>query len=191
MKKIILASTSPRRKDLLRQVLGKNFKIVSSSYEEDNTLKFSPKKLALIHSHGKAEAVARKLSEGVVIGSDTFVWYEGFLGKPHNIANATKMLRRISGKVVKVYSGVTVIDAKSGKEFSEVEITRVKMKKLSNKEISNYIKADNPLDVAGAFRIQGLGVLLIEKINGCYTNVVGLPLPLLQKLLNKLGVKLF
>jgi septum formation protein len=190
MKKLYLASTSPRRKELLKQIVGNNFSIISSDFEEDNELKVSPSRLAVINSRGKARAAAEKLKSGIVIGCDTFVWHEGFLGKPHTVAKARQTLKKISGKVVKIYSGLTVIDVDNNQEITDVAITKLYMKKLSKQEIDHYIAADNPLDNAGAFKIQEKGALLVERIGGCYNNVVGLPLFMLGQILTKMRVDL-
>jgi len=190
-KKIILASTSPRRKELLRQI-GLDFDVAPSDFEEDMSLKLSHKDLAKTLALGKARAAAGKYKNGIVIGSDTFVVYGGKrIGKPKDKNDARKMLRTLSGKTMKIYSGLAVIDAGSKKELLDCEVAEVKMSKLSNKEIDDYIKTGEPLDKAGAFAVQGIGDVFIEKISGCYSSVIGLPLRSLYKSLNKLGINIF
>ena len=122
MKKIILASTSPRRHALLRQI-GLKFEIVPSNYEEDMTLKLLPNKLAMFLARGKAYDVAKRKKSGIVIGVDTFVVLnKEVIGKPHNKIKAKETLQKISNKTLKVYSGVAIIDAKTKKEIIDYEI---------------------------------------------------------------------
>lgn len=188
---IILASSSPRRKELLKQI-GLDFKIMPSDYEEDMTMKMSHKKLAKVLAYGKAKDVADKIKIGVVIGTDTFlVFGDKRIGKPKDKKDAKKTLSLLSGKTLRIYSGVAIIDIKNNKEITDVEITKVKFKKLNKKEIDGYIKTKEPLGKAGAFGIQGIGAVFIEKIDGCYSNVVGLPLFNLYKNLNKLNIDIF
>ena len=188
---IILASSSPRRKELLKQI-GLDFKIMPSDYEEDMTMKMSHKKLAKVLAYGKAKDVADKIKIGVVIGTDTFlVFGDKRIGKPKDKKDAKKTLSLLSGKTLRIYSGIAIIDIKNNKEITDVEITKVKFKKLNKKEIDGYIKTKEPLGKAGAFGIQGIGAVFIEKIDGCYSNVVGLPLFNLYKNLNKLNIDIF
>lgn len=189
--KLILASTSPRRKELLKQI-GFEFEIIPSDYEEDMTLKSPDKKLVQILALGKAQDVAKKLKEGIVIGIDTYVVYKKTrLGKPKNKDAAKRMLKMISGKEILVYSGIAIIDIKNKKTISDYELTRLKIKKLTSSEIEGYIKTGEPMDKAGAFAIQGKGAVFIEKIEGCYSNVVGMPISKVYKNLQKLGVRLY
>ena len=189
--KIILASTSPRRKELAK-VMGLEFTIVPSSYEEDMTLKMSPKKLVKFLAYGKAEDVAKRFKKGIVIGIDTFIVFKGQkLGKPLTKNKAFKMLKSFSGKKLKVYSGVCLIDFKNKKIIKDYEVTTVKFRKMSDKEIKKYVATKEPLDKAGAFAIQGLSSIFIEKINGCYPNVVGFPIANIYRNLKKMGVDIF
>ena len=176
----------------MRMLIGDNFEVKTSAYEEDNTLAMTPKDLVLCHSLEKGRDVAKQLSEGVVIGADTVVVFnEQVLGKPRNEDEAREMLEKISGRVVEVISGIAVIDVETKKELQEFQITKVKMKRMSNDEIADYIKTGEPLDKAGAFAVQDKGAVFIEKIDGCYFNAVGLPLFKLNNLLNQLGVFIF
>lgn len=189
--KIILASTSPRRKELLRQI-GLDFDVVPSEFEEDMTLKLSNTELAKTLALGKARGVAKKFKKGIIIGADTFVVYNGkIIGKPRDKNDARKMLRSLSGKTMKIYSGLAVIDACTKKEMLDCEAALVKMSKLSDREIDDYIKTGEPLDKAGAFAVQGIGDVFIEKISGCYSSVIGLPLRSLYKNLKKIGINIF
>jgi len=189
--KLILASTSVRRHGLLQQI-GLEFDIIPSKYEEDMTLKLSPRKLAMTLAKGKASEVANRVNKGIVIGVDTFITFGNKkIGKPKNRVDAKRILRTISGKTLKVYSGLAIIDAKSGKELVDYEVTKVKIRKLSKKEIDRYVATKEPLDKAGAFAIQGMGAIFVERIKGCYSNVIGLPLHLLTQNLLKFGVNIF
>jgi septum formation protein len=181
MRKIILASQSPRRKKLLSTILGDNFETEVSEYEENNNLDISPEELAKKHALGKAADVAKKHNKGVIIGGDVFVVFNNeVLGKPKDEKDAFQMLKKINNNWVKVISGVAVIDIDNNKDYVENETTLVKMANLTDKEIWAYIKTKDPLDKAGSFGMQDKGAVLVEKINGCYSNVVGLPLPKLH-----------
>lgn len=187
-KKIILASTSPRRKELFEK-LRLPFTIEASDYEEDMTLKMRPLNLARTLSRGKALAVAKKHKEGVVIGADTFViFHNHLLGKPNSKVEAKQMLKKISGKRVDVLTGLALIDISSGKKISTTDITKVFIRRLSEQEIDNYIASGEPMDKAGAFAIQGLGAVIIRKIEGDFLGSMGLPLYILAKELKKMGV---
>jgi septum formation protein len=188
MEKIILASNSPRRKELLTQI-GLKFKIIPSNYEEDMDLKLSHKELAKTLAYNKAKDVADKVNEGIIIGSDTFIVVgDKRIGKPKDANDAKRILKNISGRTITNYSGLSIIDKKNKKVVKDVEVTWVKIKKLSEREIDEYIKTGEPLDKAGAFAIQGRGAIFIEKIDGCYSNVIGLPLYKLYINLLKIGV---
>jgi len=188
MRKIILASASPRRKEILR-ITGLKFTVCESDYEEDLTLPFKPRKLARFLSHKKAEAVAQKYSNSIIIAADTFIVFkDNLLGKPHTAQEAQRMLRMLSGKAHSVITGFTIIDTGSTEMLSRSVETHVYFKKINNEEISSYIKSKEPLDKAGAYAIQGLGAVFINKIDGDYFNVVGLPLCALTQSLKKFGV---
>jgi len=189
--KIILASTSPRRQELA-QTMGLEFEIEASNYEEDMTRKMRPKEMVMEFSNGKASDVAKKHKEGVVIGVDTIVVFNGKkIGKPKNDELAFKMLKSFSGKKQYVYSGVCLIDCKTGKKIQDYEITEVYFKKLTDFEIKSYIRTGEHVDKAGALAVQGLGSIFIEKVKGSYTNIVGFPTGCLYKNLKKLGVNIF
>lgn len=191
MRKIILASGSPRRKRLL-EPLFEDLVICPSDFEENNSEKISPVKLAKKHALGKARDVAKKFKNGIVIGADAFVVLNGeVLGKPKNEKDAFLMLKKQNGKWTKVITGVAVIDIENRKEYVETETTLVKMNKMTDREILDYIKTKDPMDKAGSFGMQDKGAVFVEKINGCYSNVVGLPLPRLRKMLKKCGVEIF
>lgn len=190
-KKIILASTSPRRHGLAQQ-MGLEFEIVPSDYEEDMTLDLAPEELAKTLAYGKATDIAKKNSEGIVLGIDTFISFEGKkLGKPKTEEKARELLKNFSGKELLVYSGVAIIDCATKNEIRDFEVSKVKFRDLTDLEIDLYIKTGEPLDKAGAFAIQGLGSVFIEKIDGCYANIVGFPIANIYKNLQKMGVNIF
>jgi septum formation protein len=190
-KRIILASTSPRRHKLAQEI-GLEFEIVPSGYEEDMTLSLEPKDLVMTLAYGKAKDVAKKFSDGIVLGVDTIVVFNNKkLGKPKNKEDAFKMLSLLSGKEHEVYSGIALIDCKTGKEIKDYELSKVKFRKISDDEIEKYIQTGEPMDKAGAYAIQGLGGIFIEKVNGCYSNIVGFPVHCIYQNLKKLGVNIF
>ena len=190
-KRIILASTSPRRHELAKR-MGLEFDVVPSNYEEDMTMKMSPKKLVMTLAYGKAKDVAEKYKSGIVIGADTIIVYKNkVLGKPKNKKDAFDMLKSFSNKSQEVYSGVCFIDCKTGKVVKDFEVTKVKFRKLDDDEIKSYIKTGEPMDKAGAYGIQGLASIFIEKIDGCYFNVMGFPIYNIYKNLRKMGVNVF
>ncbi len=189
-KKIYLASTSPRRKELLKQI-GLEFEIIASDYEEDMTLDLKPVELAKFLSKGKSEAAVKNIKSGLIISADTFITFDNkVLGKPKDEVDAKNILQNIGGQVVEVVTGFTVIDAKTKKQISKAVVTNVFIKKLSLKEIDNYIKTGESMDKAGAFGIQGIGALIIEKIEGDYNNIVGLPLFALGEVLREFDFSL-
>lgn len=188
MKKIILASASPRRKEILK-ITGLKFSVCVSDYEEDLSLKLNPRELARFLSRKKAETIAHKYKDTIIIAADTFIVFKNkLLGKPHVDREAEKMLKMLNGKAHSVITGFTIIDTDSGKKLSRSVETKVYFKKLSPEEIRAYVRSKEPLDKAGAYAIQGLGAVFIEKIEGDYFNVVGLPLCALVECLREFGV---
>jgi septum formation protein len=187
-RKIILASGSKQRKRLLK-IIGLDFKIEKSGYLEDMTEELPAHKLAQKLALGKARDIAKKHKNAIIIGADSFVILgKKFLGKPRTPQKAREMLKKISGKKHILITGIAIIDTKKNKIFTDYEITEIWFKKLTNKEIESYVKTGEPLDKAGGYAIQKLGCLFIEKINGNYTNVVGLPINKIYKYLLKLNV---
>lgn len=192
MAKIILASGSPRRKELFEK-LQIPFVVEVSNYEEDMNLKLKPLELAKELSRGKAEAVAdkHKNEEVIIIGADTFVVLKNkILGKPRTTEKAKEMIKEMSGKAHSVITGFTIINSKSGKKVSKAVESKVYFRKLTDKEIEDYVRTGEPLDKAGAYAIQEFGSVLIERIEGDYTNIVGLPLAPLIEGLKKFGINL-
>ena len=186
MKRLILASASPRRRDLLHQIC-LHFDIVPSNIDE-NILEKDPnqlvKKLALL----KASEVASRV-KGIVIGADTIVVHkQTVLGKPISKEDAIGMLRRLNGDQHQVFTGVAVVDSRSKRQWSAVEITQVFFREYSSAEILKYVASGEPMDKAGAYAIQGQGSLFVQKIRGCFFNVVGLPLLKTAQLLKEAGI---
>lgn len=188
MKKIILASKSPRRKKLLKQV-GLSFSVDASNFDERSVSAKKPGDLVRLLSLAKVNAVAHKYKDAIVIGSDTIVFYGGeVLGKPETKKKAKEMLRKLSGKTHSVFTGYAVIDTKTKKNISGHVETKVTFKNLTDKEISAYVNRDEVLDRAGAYGIQDSASLFVEYIKGDYSSVVGLPLIEIYKALKKFGV---
>lgn len=187
--KIILASASPRRQELLRQI-GCTFKVVTSEVEEDNSLPVPPIQLALCHAEAKAVAAMPLVDKGdLIIAADTIVVLDGqVFGKPQNENMARQMLTRLSARDHEVITGIAIIIGE--KIITDYCITRVKMTTISAEEIERYIASGEPSDKAGAYAIQGKGAVFISEIHGCYYNVVGLPLHTLASLLKREGVHL-
>ncbi|MBP3696996.1 MAG: septum formation inhibitor Maf [Clostridia bacterium] len=173
MKKIILASASPRRKELLTTA-GVEFEVLVSDADEtvpDGTL---PADAAMLTAEKKALAVAEKCGDALVIGADTIVVLDGrILGKPKDEADAKAMLRFLSGKEHKVITGVCLTDGVETKKFAQV--SKVRFYDLTDEEIAAYVATKEPMDKAGSYGIQGKGCVLVESIEGDYFNIVGLP----------------
>ncbi len=187
---IILASSSPRRRELLRQI-GLTFSTDPADIDEGRLPGESPEESAVRIARDKARVTASRKAEGIVIGADTIVVLDdAVLGKPKDARDAERMLSMLSGRVHQVITGVAVIEAQSGRNAVRASITRVWFRKLSPQEIASYVAGGEPLDKAGAYGIQGKGALLVSKIEGCYSNVVGLPLALLAEMLTEFDVRL-
>lgn len=173
--KLILASKSPRRSYLLEQA-GLEFFIIPSSFNEDSVTFSSPESYARKLAEGKARDIADKHPDSWVIGADTIVViHNTVLGKPESSDEARRMLKSLSGKTHQVLTGYCICCKKKNRFFSETIKTDVLFKELSDDEIEWYIHTGEPFDKAGAYAIQGLGTFLVRRINGSYTNVVGLP----------------
>jgi septum formation protein len=185
---IILASSSPRRKELLR-LMGLKFRVDPAEYDEQMDLDMPPHRLARHLSLEKAGAVSAKYSNAVIIAADTFILFRGkLLGKPHTAQEATRMLGMLNGKTHSVITGFTVLDTKTGKKISKSVETKVRFRKMTADELASYVRTGEPLDKAGGYAIQGLGALLVKEIEGDYFNVIGLPLSSLAAMLKKFGV---
>lgn len=189
MLEIILASASPRRSELLNQA-GLPFTVIPGDVDEENAvLTGTPGQKAEQLARMKASDVVKKVDKGLVLGADTIVVYENeIFGKPADEEDARRMLKRLSGHEHQVITGIAVIDATNGRTETGHEITKVRFSKLTAMEIEAYIKTGEPFDKAGAYAVQGKGALLVDSMNGCYSNVVGLPLRRLSEMLKEFGV---
>ena len=185
---IILASTSPRRKELLGQIGLKDYRILSPDVEEVLDEMLPPAQLVEGLSRQKALAVRGRVDEDdVIIAADTVVSREGeVLGKPADEMDAFKMLSALSGNRHQVYTGLTVI--RGEQVVTEHEMTTVTFRDLDPEEIEHYIATGEPMDKAGAYGIQGIGALLVSGIDGDYFNVMGLPVYRLGRILAQFGV---
>lgn len=198
-KKIILASASPRRRKILK-LLKLDFEVIEPKNCEERQFK-NPYKTVIQNSIVKAKNVYNYIreyglkkqdldytEEFLIAGFDTVVYISKmYLGKPASISQAIDFLNILSGRVHMVISGVCVLDSVSGKYYFDTESTRVKFRKLTTEEIKGYIDKENVLDKAGAYNIFGFGSLLVEKVDGCFYNVAGLPVVKFVDLLERFG----
>ncbi len=182
---IILASKSPRRQELLR-LMDVDFRVVLKNVDESYPSNLTPQEVALYIATKKAEAFDETIGDEVVLTADTIVVIDGqILGKPETPAHAVEMLKTLSGKVHQVITGVCLLHNHKYNKFFDV--SEVFFRKLTDEEIESYVKEYNPLDKAGSYGIQErIGLIGIERINGSYTNVVGLPTEKLYQQLKKL-----
>lgn len=188
MKQIILASNSPRRKALLSKT-GLKFKVKASNFNEDKIKFKTPIEMVKKLSREKACIIAKKNPNAIVIAADTTVVIKGLIiGKPKSKKDAFKILSLLSGKWHEVITGFTIIS--NSKNITKCKTTKVKFKKLSKEEIDAYIKTGEPMDMAGGYAIQGRGGLFVDKIDGDYFNIVGLPINSVFTVLSKFGVKI-
>lgn len=176
-KPIILASSSPRRSHLLHQI-GITFTVDGSNIPEEVDDGKSPQEIVLELSHRKASDVAGRHQAAYVIGADTIVVLDGaVLGKPVDPPDALRMLRLLSGRTHQVYTGFCIIETPGDRSVSDHVVTSVTFRKLSEEEIGEYVRGGSPMDKAGAYGIQDdRGAIFIERIDGCFYNVVGFPL---------------
>ena len=184
--RFILASASPRRKELL-SLLVRDFEVIESNTDENINIKNVPQHCMRLSFLKASDVAARAGSEAVVIGADTVVCLHGrIMGKPADEHQAFEMLKSLSGRRHFVYTGVTVIDTNVGAHLTKYEKTAVTFDNMTEKDIWYYIRTGEPMDKAGAYGIQGQAGKYIRKINGCYFNVVGLPVHLLHEILKSL-----
>ena len=185
--KIILASKSPRRKEIL-QTLGFEFEVVTADTDESST-ETDPRALTRDLAERKGREVAKAITQKdvLVISCDTVVWCDGkILGKPKDEADATAMLKLLSGRKHTVTSGLSL--SFNGKTVTDSEDTDVYFAELSNDFIDKYVASGDPMDKAGGYAVQGVASMWIDKLDGCYFNVVGLPVSLLCRLLEQSGL---
>lgn len=180
---LILASGSPRRKEIL-DTMGLEFSVDVS--DADESFAGTPEEMVLELSRRKALAVTSRHSGAMILAADTLVFGDEVLGKPHSAEEAKRMLAGLSGRWHSVYTGVTMIDTRSGKTLSRADVTRVHFVALTAQDIDAYVATGEPLDKAGAYGIQGRGGMFIDRIEGSYSNVVGLPMALVRSMLLEL-----
>ena len=187
MRDICLASSSPRRQQILKD-LGLDFVVSHPVKYKEKLSGLDPEALVCHNALGKAKEVGEKYTNSIIIGCDTVVVFNNeILGKPINHDDANAMLKKLSGNYHSVYSGLAVIDMQKNKELVGYDKTEVKFKDLSGKEINDYVESGGPLDKAGAYGIQECGGEFVESIKGSFSNVVGLPKELLIRFLAELG----
>ncbi len=190
-RELILASASPRRAELLSRI-GISFAVVESDVPEEAERVADPVDHVLRLSRLKARRVADIVGGGIVLGADTEVVLDGeVLGKPSGDEDAFRMLSMLSGRTHRVITGLTLIDVEAGWERSDFVSTYVRMRTLDRELISWYIRTGEPFDKAGAYGIQGKGAVLVEGIEGCFYNVVGLPIAKLVEMLEEAGLRIW
>jgi septum formation protein len=191
MEPIILASASPRRSELLKQV-GIPFRVQPVSVDENlGKLDGEPAEKAQQLAYMKALQVSKEVGAGIVLGADTIVVLEDeIFGKPIDKADAFSMLSKLSGREHFVITGISLIDMESGRSALGYELTKVRFAKLSERDIDAYIRTGEPFGKAGAYAVQGVGALLVEGMEGCYSNVVGLPIMRLRRMLEEFGIRI-
>lgn len=188
MKKIILASGSYHRKELLEKT-GLVFEVVPSDYEEDMTLDLIPSELAKFLSKGKAEAVAKNFEDAIIISADTFICIDGkILGKPHTEEKAKITLNTLSGRTHSVFTGFTIVDTKEKKIICKAVETKVTFFPLTKEMIEEYIRVGNPLKFAGSYTLNDIHDKFVQKIEGDYNNILGLPVNEVMKTLKEFDI---
>jgi len=193
MPKLILASASPRRKDLLKQI-GLEFEAYPADIDETSIGYADARKYAEEMSRQKALMVAKKFydipdEEYLVLGADTTVEVDGtILGKPKDHADAVRMLETIQGRWHRVITGITLVNSRTREVITDSELTRVKIRRMTQEMIRAYLNTGESMDKAGAYGAQGFGSLIVERVEGCFFNVIGLPLHKLSLLLERQGV---
>ncbi|OGC25647.1 septum formation protein Maf [candidate division WOR-1 bacterium RIFOXYB2_FULL_42_35] len=185
---MVLASASPRRKKLLKKIV-KKFKIVTSQVKETKIKANTPLGFAVKAALAKAEDVAKKQKDALVVGADTIVVLGNkILGKPKTKKEAVAMLKSLAGKTHQVITGIAVVDTETGEKATDYEITKVKMKKVTDQNILDYVASGKPMDKAGAYGIQEIEQSFGINIKGDYDNVVGLPVKKLKSLIQYVKV---
>ncbi|MGM0471349.1 MAG: Maf family protein [Bacillota bacterium] len=187
---LVLASASPRRRDLLEQI-GAEFRVVPSQIDEEEITAKSAAKLVQRLATAKAKEVAKRVESELVIGADTVVVNkEQVLGKPDSKEEAYEMLLSLRGGCHQVMTGLAIIDLIKGQKRIDYQVTEVKMRHFSRQEIEDYIATGEPLGKAGSYAIQERGAILVTRISGSYTNIVGLPVTRLIELSQELGYQI-
>ena len=191
MKQLILASQSPRRKQLLK-LLDVKFAVAKNTFTETKHKNGSPQEHVVENALGKARSVAARYANALIIGADTVVVYKRkVLGKPKDNKEAVSFLHMLQGNTHFVYTGLALIDTRKNKALTGYVKTLVTMRTLTKQELKAYLALINPLDKAGAYAIQGPGSIVVEKIDGCFYNVVGFPVAKLEEMMISFGTSLF
>jgi len=186
---LILASASPRRSELLRQ-LKLDFKVLPSDAAEVADEHLSPQEICQLNAHRKARAVAKQIPDALVLGADTLVFLDGeIMGKPTRLADAERMLAKLQGRTHQVVTGISLIHLRAHRERVFAVSTDVTFRPLDAGQIRDYLAKVNPLDKAGAYAIQEHGDKIVAEISGSYSNVVGLPLEKLKEELHVLQTR--
>jgi len=187
---LILASASKRRKEILKSCSIRH-KIIVSRISEKFHHRLHPKELVLHNAREKANAVASKISSGIVLGCDTLVLFKSRpIGKPRNAKEARRLLKAFSANKLFVYTGMCLIDIERHRQASSITKTEIKVKKVADKELGRYLSLLGPHDKAGGFSIEGAGSILFDRLKGSYFNVLGLPMNALADLFIKLGLNI-
>ncbi|MDD5502053.1 MAG: Maf family protein [Candidatus Thermoplasmatota archaeon] len=186
MAKLVLASASPRRREILG-MMGIEFEAVNSQVGEEQKGKEIPRRYVLRLAKEKAEAVAQKYPGEWILAADTAVVLGNkIIGKPRDGADAERILSKLSGKQHKVLTGIALFNGRCC--MMNIVSSKVKFRKLSAQEIKNYVNTGEPMDKAGAYGIQGRGAFLVESVSGSYTNVIGLPVKETREMLSMAGI---
>jgi septum formation protein len=189
-KRIVLASGSPRRRELVK-MMGLKFELAVPEIREDLVPRARPSSLVVDLALAKALSLTGKFPDGVILGADTVVVLDGrILGKPRDLADARAMLRTLSGRTHTVYTGLALVDVPTGLRETCCEKSLVTMKRITDEEIDRYLATGEPMDKAGSYGIQGFGAVFIKHINGCFFNVMGLPVGRLYDMLKDLSKSL-
>lgn len=192
MRTVVLASTSPYRLQLMRQ-LGIQFHVAAPLYEEQIDQRVAPELLVKHLAGHKAKSLKERYPDALIVGADqVFVSSRGaIMGKPGTVENAVEQLRDMSGRSHTFYTGLSVFDSATGHSLTDLSTYTVSLRKLTLEQIRNYVERENPLDCAGSFKIEGLGITLMERMEGDdYTTLIGLPLIKLTNLLLQMGMKI-
>jgi septum formation protein len=185
-KKLILASSSPRRAEILTRERVR-FQIKIPAGCDEQSIFSDPITHVLEVSRRKAQSVADQIEDGIILGADTIVVLDGeILGKPKDEDNALYLLKKLSGRIHQVYTGITLIEKPTGKAISDYDLTQVRFNQLDEAEIRDYIATGEPMDKAGAYGIQGMGNFLVDHIEGRLDNVIGLPTEKLRRMLDQI-----
>ena len=190
MRRLVLASTSPRRRELMAMI-GLAFEVHAPRFEELSDAALSPRAEALEFARAKARSLSADFPQALLIGSDTLIEFQGEkIGKPKDAADALAMLLMLAGKPHTIHTGLAVFDAAEGRDLSLVRQVKILMRPFDAAEAEAYVATGEPLDKAGAYAIQGDGRKLIEEVEGDYEAAVGLPTKDLIRLLEEFGVKM-